>query len=155
RPGGLPPRRSSGGSGAVTTRRIGVASAIPDPYGSALQAFRESYGDPLPTAIPAHVTLLPPPYVHDNALTSIAGHLRKAALAGPVGAARGSTTSPGRSTATARSSERSSRRRSPTSVSCPSSRSSPSASRSSATSPPSIREHRTTSRGPSRTPFPA
>jgi 2'-5' RNA ligase len=65
----------------VTTRRIGVAIAIPDPYGTALQAFRESYGDPLATAIPTHVTLLPPTEVHDNDLTAIEEHLRKVALA--------------------------------------------------------------------------
>lgn len=43
--------------GAVT---VGVAIAIPDPYGSTLQQHRESFGDPLARAIPSHITLLPP-----------------------------------------------------------------------------------------------
>ncbi len=43
--------------GAVT---VGVAIAIPDPYGSTLQQHRESFGDPLARSIPSHITLLPP-----------------------------------------------------------------------------------------------
>lgn len=39
---------------------IGVAIAIPEPYGSELQAARARFGDPLASAIPTHVTLLPP-----------------------------------------------------------------------------------------------
>ncbi|WP_434582252.1 2'-5' RNA ligase family protein [Carbonactinospora thermoautotrophica] len=41
-------------------RTIGVAVAIPEPYGTCLQSYRESFGDPLARAIPTHVTLLPP-----------------------------------------------------------------------------------------------
>jgi len=41
-------------------RTVGVAIAVPDPYGRVLQAHRASFGDPLAGAIPTHITLLPP-----------------------------------------------------------------------------------------------
>jgi 2'-5' RNA ligase len=62
-------------------RTIGVAIAIPEPHGSALQQCRESYGDPLAQAIPTHVTLLPPTQVGDAELDGIEDHLRKVAEA--------------------------------------------------------------------------
>src|ERR1051325_5287107 len=46
--------------GSEESRTIGVAIPIPDPYGPELQRWRESFGDPLATSIPTHVTLLPP-----------------------------------------------------------------------------------------------
>jgi 2'-5' RNA ligase len=67
---------------ASPARTIGVAIAIPEPYGSRLQEFRESYGDSLANAIPTHVTLLPPTQVHEADLPEIDEHLRKVALAG-------------------------------------------------------------------------
>jgi 2'-5' RNA ligase len=57
-------------------RTIGVAIAIPDPYGSELQAWREKFGDPLARAIPTHITLLPPTEVAAAALPAIEEHLR-------------------------------------------------------------------------------
>lgn len=57
-------------------RVIGVAMAIPEPHGSELQHYRESYGDPLAHAIPTHVTLLPPTSVHARDLPQIEEHLR-------------------------------------------------------------------------------
>lgn len=39
---------------------VGVAIAIPEPYGSELQRLRASFGDPQAQAIPTHVTLVPP-----------------------------------------------------------------------------------------------
>lgn len=66
----------------MTARTIGVAVAIPEPHGADLQAYRESYGDPLARAIPTHVTLLPPTLVHDSDLSDVEEHLRKVALAG-------------------------------------------------------------------------
>lgn len=39
---------------------IGVAVSIPQPWGERLRAHRASFGDPLATSIPTHVTLLPP-----------------------------------------------------------------------------------------------
>lgn len=65
----------------MSLRTIGVAIAIPEPHGTDLQAYRESYGDPLARAIPTHVTLLPPTPVHDSDLPPIEEHLRKVALA--------------------------------------------------------------------------
>jgi 2'-5' RNA ligase len=41
-------------------RTIGVAISIPSPYGEELRAYRASFGDPLASSIPTHVTLLPP-----------------------------------------------------------------------------------------------
>lgn len=44
---------------------IGVAIAIPEPHGAALQRFREDFGDPMACQIPAHITILPPTEVPD------------------------------------------------------------------------------------------
>ncbi|MEU8800447.1 2'-5' RNA ligase family protein [Spirillospora sp. NPDC048819] len=60
-------------------RAIGVAIPIPDPHGAHLQAKRESFGDPLATAIPTHITLLPPTEVADSALDAVEEHLREIA----------------------------------------------------------------------------
>lgn len=58
---------------------IGVAIAIPDPWGSELQEWRQRFGDPLAEAIPTHVTLLPPTSVDPGDLPAIEEHLRSAA----------------------------------------------------------------------------
>ncbi|TMR06435.1 2'-5' RNA ligase family protein [Actinomadura soli] len=58
---------------------MGVAIPIPDPHGALLQAKRASFGDPLATAIPTHITLLPPTDVHESALDDIEAHLREIA----------------------------------------------------------------------------
>lgn len=58
---------------------IGVAIAIPEPYGSELQHHRASFGDPQAEAIPTHVTLLPPTEIHDADLQSVEDHLEWAA----------------------------------------------------------------------------
>jgi 2'-5' RNA ligase len=60
-------------------RTIGVAVAIPEPYGSELQSWRERFGDPLAEAIPTHVTLLPPTEVAEEQLPEIEEHLRAVA----------------------------------------------------------------------------
>lgn len=55
---------------------IGVAIAIPEPYGSELQRARSRFGDPLAAAaIPTHVTLLPPTEVDAADLPKIDQHL--------------------------------------------------------------------------------
>jgi 2'-5' RNA ligase len=64
----------------VTVRTIGVAVAIPEPYGSELQTWRQRFGDPLATAIPTHVTLLPPSEVDEAQLPEIEEHLRAIAV---------------------------------------------------------------------------
>ncbi len=79
-------------------RTIGVAIAIPPPFGPELQRCRQSFGDPMAEAIPPHVTLLPPTevgvdelpviYKHLNAVASNANpfdiHLRGTATFRPV-----------------------------------------------------------------------
>lgn len=54
---------------------IGVAIPIPDPYGPELQRWRRSFGDPLASAIPTHITLLPPTPVAVSLLPDIDKHL--------------------------------------------------------------------------------
>jgi 2'-5' RNA ligase len=60
----------------LTTRDIGVAIGIPEPYGSELQGWRERLGDPNATRIVPHVTLIPPTRVGTDALDAIEEHLR-------------------------------------------------------------------------------
>jgi 2'-5' RNA ligase len=60
-------------------RTIGVALAIPEPYGSELQALRESFGDRLAASIPTHITLLPPTPIPTADLDRVEEHLRKVA----------------------------------------------------------------------------
>lgn len=55
---------------------IGVSIAIPEPHGSALQRCREDFGDPLASAIPAHVTILPPTAVEPEQRALFEEHLR-------------------------------------------------------------------------------
>jgi 2'-5' RNA ligase len=56
-------------------RTIGVAIAIPEPYGGELQRWRAAFGDPLADAIPTHVTLLPPTRLVDEEMPAIERHL--------------------------------------------------------------------------------
>lgn len=56
-------------------RTIGVAIAIPEPYGSELQRWRALLGDPWADKIPTHVTLLPPTKVDGEAMAGIEQHL--------------------------------------------------------------------------------
>jgi 2'-5' RNA ligase len=59
--------------------RVGVAIAIPDPWGAELEGWRASLGDPQASAIPAHITLLPPTTVLESALGEVESHLACAA----------------------------------------------------------------------------
>jgi 2'-5' RNA ligase len=63
----------------VTDRTIGVAISIPEPHSSDLQAHRDSFGDPLATSIPTHITLLPPTPVPAGDMHQVEEHLRKVA----------------------------------------------------------------------------
>lgn len=54
---------------------IGLAVPIPEPYGSELQAWRRSFGDPLADAIPAHITLLPPTEIAAEDRDTVYAHL--------------------------------------------------------------------------------
>jgi 2'-5' RNA ligase len=63
----------------VTT--IGVAVAVPEPWGSQLQEYREALGDETASMIPTHITLMPPIDVEPSLLPSITDHLERAAAA--------------------------------------------------------------------------
>ncbi len=54
---------------------IGVAVAVPEPWASQLQEYRESLGDETASTIPTHITLMPPIDVEDTLLPSIQQHL--------------------------------------------------------------------------------
>jgi 2'-5' RNA ligase len=64
--------------GGVST--VGVAIAIPEPFGSELQRYRVSFGDEQALGIPTHVTLVPPTEV-DADLDDVRRHLGRVAAA--------------------------------------------------------------------------
>lgn len=57
--------------------RIGVAITVPEPYGSALQHARATFGDPLAGDIPPHITLLGPTVVEPGELAAVSSHLAR------------------------------------------------------------------------------
>jgi 2'-5' RNA ligase len=62
----------------VTTTTIGVAIAVPEPWGSQLQDYRASLGDPMASGIPTHITLMPPFEIAVDDLPRIEKHLLEA-----------------------------------------------------------------------------
>jgi len=60
-------------------RTIGVAIPIPEPWGSQLQRFRESIGDPMAGHIPPHITLVPPVDLAPAVWPHVEAHLVAAA----------------------------------------------------------------------------
>ena len=58
---------------------IGVAVAVPEPWGSELERWRASFGDPLAGTVPAHITVLPPTDVDAAGLADVDAHLAAAA----------------------------------------------------------------------------
>ncbi|MEO7069600.1 MAG: 2'-5' RNA ligase family protein [Nostocoides sp.] len=54
---------------------IGVAVAVPEPFGSALRRMRDSFGDALAAGIPTHITLLPPTEVDEGSYAAFEAHL--------------------------------------------------------------------------------
>jgi 2'-5' RNA ligase len=58
---------------------IGVAIAIPEPWATELQDYRQDIGDPTADGVPSHITLIPPIDVGDD-LAEIEAHLGRAAL---------------------------------------------------------------------------
>lgn len=60
-------------------RTIGVAIPIPEPWGSQLQRFRESIGDPMAGHIPPHITLVPPVDLAPGVALDVHEHLADAA----------------------------------------------------------------------------
>jgi len=60
----------------VTT--IGVAVAVPEPWGERLREYRTSLGDKTAEGIPTHITLLPPFEIDDGQLPIVEQHLAEA-----------------------------------------------------------------------------
>jgi len=58
---------------------IGVAIEIPEPWGTQIQDYRESIGDPMAELIPPHITLVPPVDIPAALMRDIALHLENAA----------------------------------------------------------------------------
>ncbi len=58
---------------------IGVAVAIPEPWGSELQDYRTAIGDTTATQIPTHITLVPPTDVPAEDVPVVEQHLAEAA----------------------------------------------------------------------------
>ena len=54
---------------------IGVAVAVPEPWATQLQEYRESLGDETASTIPTHITLMPPIDVDESLLPGIQQHL--------------------------------------------------------------------------------
>jgi 2'-5' RNA ligase len=62
----------------VTRTTIGVAIAVPEPWGEQLQSYRAALGDETADGIPTHVTLMPPFEIDVEDLPSIEQHLTRA-----------------------------------------------------------------------------
>ncbi len=60
-------------------RRIGVAVAIPEPFGARLQRVRAELGDPLAPFIPPHVTLVGPTVVEPDQIPELERHMAQVA----------------------------------------------------------------------------
>ncbi|EWT02779.1 2'-5' RNA ligase [Intrasporangium oryzae NRRL B-24470] len=63
----------------VRPTTIGVSIPIPSPHGEFLQERRAQFGDPSAWQIPAHITLLPPTVVDDEAYAAFRLHCRSVA----------------------------------------------------------------------------
>lgn len=57
---------------------IGVAIAVPEPWGAQLQSYRSSLGDESGDAIPTHITLVPPFDVPADEMAAVQTHLETA-----------------------------------------------------------------------------
>ncbi|MGA9745844.1 MAG: 2'-5' RNA ligase family protein [Nocardioides sp.] len=57
---------------------IGVAIAVPEPWGGRLQAYRSDLGDQTATGIPTHITLIPPFDVPEDQMPAVEQHLAEA-----------------------------------------------------------------------------
>ena len=58
---------------------IGVAIAVPDPWGRQLQDYRKALGDQTAAGIPTHITLMPPFETEPEQMPAIEQHLAEAA----------------------------------------------------------------------------
>lgn len=57
---------------------IGVAIAVPEPWGGRLQGYRTELGDDTAAGIPTHITLMPPFEVADHEMPAVEQHLAEA-----------------------------------------------------------------------------
>ena len=57
---------------------IGVAIAVPEPWGGRLQDYRTDLGDKTAAGIPTHITLMPPFEVPEGGLPAVEQHLTEA-----------------------------------------------------------------------------
>lgn len=62
---------------------IGVAIAVPEPWGARLQEYRTELGDTSAHGIPTHITLMPPFEVEQADLPAVEKHLGEAAAGLP------------------------------------------------------------------------
>lgn len=62
---------------------MGVAIAIPEPFGSELRQKRATFGDPMAETVPSHVTLMPPTEVTKTEFDGVCGTLQRAASSLP------------------------------------------------------------------------
>lgn len=65
----------------MASRDVVVAFAVPEPWTSELQGWRERLGDHVAAGIAPHVTLLPPTSLPEQALPEFEDHLRAVAAA--------------------------------------------------------------------------
>ena len=65
-------------------RTIGVAIAVPEPWGGRLQDYRTDLGDKTAAGIPTHITLMPPFDVPDGQMPRIEQHLAEASALNPA-----------------------------------------------------------------------
>ncbi|CAN5136317.1 2'-5' RNA ligase family protein [soil metagenome] len=60
---------------------IGVAIAVPEPWGARLQDYRSTLGDRGASGIPTHITLVPPRQITQDALPAVEQHLAETSAA--------------------------------------------------------------------------
>ena len=66
-------------TGHTTRRTIGVAIAVPEPYGSQLREARADCGDAMAATVPTHITLSPPAELDDHEVEALVEDLRRVA----------------------------------------------------------------------------
>lgn len=62
---------------------VGVAIAVPDPFGAELTAWRARFGDPRAARMPAHITVVPPTPLPGVAVVDVEDHLASAVAGVP------------------------------------------------------------------------
>lgn len=65
-------------AGAAYVTRVGIAIAIPDPFGAELAAWRARFGDPMAHTIPAHITIVPPTDLPGVDVAEVLTHVKAA-----------------------------------------------------------------------------